>query len=105
MKEIVILIKHVMIVFYVDWTIAQNYLDFILSLIAVMPQLLEMKIFVQLPLGVKLVKETVIYMKNAKKISFADQIIVHIHLVLILKQIAVSIIHKQLLVMKAFAQM
>ena len=48
-------------------------------------------------------KEIVILMKNAKKISYVDQIIVHIHLVLTLKQIVVLIIHNQLLEMKTFA--
>ena len=48
MKVIVIFIMSVKMVFSVDQTIVQIILAFILNLIAVMPQLLEMKIFVQL---------------------------------------------------------
>ena len=48
-KEIVlILMISVKMVLFVAQTIAQLPLAFILNLIAVMPQLLEMKIFVQL---------------------------------------------------------
>ena len=48
MKVIVIFMTSVKMVFSVDQTIVQIILAFILNLIAVMPQLLEMKIFVQL---------------------------------------------------------
>ena len=50
-------------------------------------------------------KEIVILMKNAKKISYVDQIIVHIHLVLTLKQIVVLIILNQLLEMNIFVHL
>ena len=91
--------------FSVDQTIVQILLAFILSLIAVMPQLLEMKTFVQLLILVVKMKEIVILMKSAKKISYVDQIIVQIHLVLSLKRIAVMIIHNLLLEMKTFVQL
>ena len=77
---------------YVDQTIVQSILDFILNLIAVMSQLLEMNIFVHLEYLVEKMKEIVILMLSDKKISFVEQIIVRIHLDLILKQIAVMII-------------
>ena len=48
MKVIVIFMTSVKMVFSVDQKIVQIILAFILNLIAVMPQLLEMKIFVQL---------------------------------------------------------
>ena len=70
---------NVRMVLPVDQTIVQILLDFILNLIAVMSQLLEMKIFVNLEYLVQKMKEIVILMKNAKKISYVDQIIVHIH--------------------------
>ena len=48
MKEIVILMMSVRMALDVDQTIAQSPLAFILNLIAVISQLLEMNIFVQL---------------------------------------------------------
>ena len=48
MREIVIFMMHVMMVFYVDQTIAQLHSVLTLKLIVVIKQPLEMKIFVQL---------------------------------------------------------
>ena len=63
----------------VDQTIAWLNMDLITMQIAVMLQLLEMIIFVQLINLVKSMKETVILMMNAKAIYFVDQIIVQVH--------------------------
>ena len=89
MKEIVTLMMNVRMVLPVDQTIVQISLDFILNLIAVMPQLLEMNIFVQLEFLVEKMKEVVIIMMSVKMALFVDQTIVQLHLVLILKLIVV----------------
>ena len=66
-------------------TIVQNYLDFILNLIAVMSQLLEMNIFVQLLILVEKMKEIVIQKMNVKIVLLVEQTIVQLHLVSTLK--------------------
>ena len=66
-KEIVTLIMIVRLAFYVDQTIVQISLDFILKLIAVINQLLEMNIFVQKLIPVQYMKEIVIQIMNVKK--------------------------------------
>ena len=92
-KEIVILMMNVRMAFSVDQTIVRILLDFILSLIAVMPQLLEMKTFVQLQILVVKIKEIVILTMSAKLVLLVDQIIVQLLLVLALEQIVVIQIH------------
>ena len=64
-KEIVILMMNVRMVFPVDQTIVQTLLDFILNLIVVMIQLLEMNIFVQVLILVVKMKEIAILTMNA----------------------------------------
>ena len=64
-KEIVTLMMNVRMVFFVDQTIVQNPLAFILNLIAVMSHLWEMKIFVHQLILVLLMKEIVILTMNA----------------------------------------
>ena len=65
MKEIVTLMMNVRMVFPVDQTIVQTLLDFILNLIVVMIQLLEMNIFVQVLILVVKMKEIAILTMNA----------------------------------------
>ena len=66
MQEIVTQMMNVRMVFYVDQTIVQRILAFILNLIAVMPQLLEMNIFVHLEYLVEKMKEIAIQIMNVK---------------------------------------
>ena len=73
----------------VDQTIVQITLAFILNLIAVMPQLLEMNIFVHLEYLVKKMKEIVILMLSVRLVLLVDQTTVLLHLVLTLKLIVV----------------
>ena len=92
MKEIVISILSVKMVLYVDQIIVQIPLAFILNLIAVMPQLLEMNIFVQLLILVQKMKEIVILIMNAKQTFFVIlQLVVQHILDLHLMWIAVSV--------------
>ena len=80
LKETVTLMINVKKVSDVEQTIAHIHLDLMLILIAVILQLLEMRISVQSMNLVKWMKVTVIPMMNAKVICFVDQTIVHIHL-------------------------
>ena len=68
MKDIVILMMSVKMVFFVEQTIAQLHLDLILDIIVAIKQNLVMKISVLLLILVEKVKEIVIPMKNAKKV-------------------------------------
>ena len=68
MKDIVILMMSVKMVFFVEQTIAQLHLDLVLDIIVAIKQNLGMKISVQLLILVEKVKEIVIPMKNAKKV-------------------------------------
>ena len=70
MREIVILMMSVEMVFYVDLTIAHFHLVFTQKLIVVIKQLLEKKIFVYLEFLVEKMKEIVILMMNVKKVIF-----------------------------------
>ena len=70
MREIVILMMSVEMVFYVDLTIAHFPLVFTQKLIVVIKQLLEKKIFVYLEFLVEKMKEIVILMMNVKKVIF-----------------------------------
>ena len=92
MKEIVMLMMSVKMVLLVDQTIAQLLLVLTLKLIVVINQLLEMNIFVHLEFLVEKMKEIVIQTLNVKATIFVDQIIVHLHLVLSLKLIAVVVL-------------
>ena len=74
----------------VGQTIVLIHLDLMHIQIAVMMQLLEMRIFAQLMNLVKWMKVTVIPMTNAKVICFVDQTIVQIHLEFFLQLIAVN---------------
>ena len=89
MKEIVILMMSVKMVFFVDQTIAQLHSVLTLKLIVVINQLLEMRIFVHLQLLVEKMKEIVILMMNVKMVFLVAQIIVQPHLVFLLLQIVV----------------
>ena len=64
----------------VDQTTVLLCLDLTTTQIAVMMQMLEMRIFAQLMNLVKWMKVTVIPMRNAKAICFVDQTIVQIRL-------------------------
>ena len=79
LKGTVTLMINVKKVLDVDQTIAWLPLDLMPTQIAVMKQLLEMMIFVQLMNLVKWMKVTVIPMMNAKVICFVDQTTVHFH--------------------------
>ena len=68
MKDIVILMMSVNMVFFVEQTIVQLHLDIVLDIIVVIKQNLVMKISVLLLFLVEKVKEIVILMKNAKKV-------------------------------------
>ena len=92
MKEIVMLMMSVKMVLLVDQTIVQLHLALTLNLIAVIAQLLEMKIFVQLELLVEKMKEIVILMMSVKMVLSVDQTIVHFHWVLTLTLIVVTIL-------------
>ena len=79
-------------VFLVDQTIVQTLLDFILNLIVVILQLLEMNIFVQLLILVDKMKEIVILMMSVKMVLAVDQTIAWLHLVLTMTLIAVVVL-------------
>ena len=68
MKDIVILMMSVKMVFFVEQTIAQLHLDLVLDIIVAIKQNLVMKTSVQLLILVEKVKEIVIPMKNANKV-------------------------------------
>ena len=67
-KDIVILMMSVKMVFFVDQTIAQLHLGLALELIVAIIQNLEMKISVQLSILVEKMKEIVIPMKNVRQV-------------------------------------
>ena len=90
LKETVTLMTNVKKVSDVDQTIVQLHLDLMHTQIAVMMQLLEMRIFAQLMNLVKWMKVTVIPIMNAKAICFVDQTIVLIHLGFYLQLTAVN---------------
>ena len=89
MKEIVILMMSVKLVFFADQTIAQLHLVLALKLIVVINQLLEMKIFADLEVLAEKMKEIVMLMMSVKMVLFVDQTIAQLHLVLTLKLIVV----------------
>ena len=72
MKEIVMLIMSVKMVFFVDQTIVQQHLVLSQKLIVVINQLLEMKIFVHLEFLVVKMKEIAILMLSVKLVLFVD---------------------------------
>ena len=78
-KETVTLMTNVKKASGVDQTIAQIHLDLMLTQIAVILQLLEMRIFAQIMSPAKWMKVTVIPMMNAKVICFVEQTIVLFH--------------------------
>ena len=88
MREIVILMMSVKMVFYVDQTIAHFHLDFIHKLIVVINQFLEKKTFVHLEFLVEKMKEIVTLMINVKMVIFVPSC-AQLHLILTQKQIAV----------------
>ena len=102
MKEIVILMMSVKMVFFVDQTIAQHHLGLTLKLIVVINQLLEMNIFVHLEFLVEKMKEIVISILNVKTIFFVDPTTAQLHLVFFLKW---TVVINQLLEMKIFVQL
>ena len=79
MKVIVILMKNVKLVLYVDQTIAQVHLVLNLKLIVVINQLLEIGIFVHLEFLVEKMKEIVILLISAKMVLLVDQTIAQFH--------------------------
>ena len=89
MKEIVILMMSVKLVWVVDQTIAQLHLGLNLKLIVVINQLLEMNIFVHLEFLVEKMMEIVTLIVNVKAAFFVDITTVQFHLVLTLKLIVV----------------
>ena len=102
MKEIVILTMNARMVLPVVQTIVQVPLDFILNLIAAMPQLLDMNIFAHLEIHVEQMKEIVTLMMNVRMVLYVDQTIVQTLLDFILNLIAVM---PQLLEMNIFVQL
>ena len=82
MKEIVIQMMNVKVIFFVGQTIVWLHLVLTLKLIAVINPFLKIA---QLIILVLKMKEIVIHMMNVKAILFVDQIIVWIHLVLTLE--------------------
>ena len=92
MKVVVVLMMSVRMVSYVDLIIVQLHLVLTLKLIVVINQLLEMNIFVHLEFLVKIMREIVILIVNAKAITFADQTTAWFHLDLTLKLIAVVVL-------------
>ena len=67
---------NVRMVLPVDQTIVQILLDLILNLIAVITQILEMNIFVQLIILVSKIKGIVIHMMSVRVVLLVDQTIV-----------------------------
>ena len=92
MKEIVILMMSVKMVFFVDQTIVQLHSVLTLKLIVVINQLLEMNIFVHLEFLVEKMKEIVILIVNVKPTTFVDLTTAQLHSVLTLKLIAVVVL-------------
>ena len=82
MKVTAIFMTNVNKVLDVDQIIAMTLLDLITTQIAVMLQLLEMRIFAQLMNLVKSMKVTVIPMMNAKTICFVDQTTVNFQFIM-----------------------
>ena len=78
MKDIVILMMSVKMVFFVEQTIAQLHLGLVLEKIVAIKQYLEMKISVQLLILVEKMKEIVITMKNARQVLIV--ILPYVHL-------------------------
>ena len=76
MKEIVMLMMSVKMVFFVDQTIVQLHLVLTQKLIVVINQLLEMKIFADLEVLAEKMKEIVMLMMSVKMVLVVDQIIV-----------------------------
>ena len=101
-REIVILMMSVIMVLLVEQIIVQILLDFNLNLIAVMPLLLEMNIFVHLEYLVQKMREIVTHMMNVRMVFSVVQTIVQIRLDFILNLIAVM---PQLLEMNIFVQL
>ena len=92
MKEIVMLMMSVKMVFFVDQTIAWLHLVLIRKLIVVINQLLEIFIFVHLEFLVEKMKEIVTLIVNVKAAFFVDITTVQFHLVLTLKLIVVVVL-------------
>ena len=101
-KEIVTHMMNVRLAFSVDQTTVQILSDFILNLIAVMHQLLEMNVFVHLESLVEKIKGTVMLIMSVKMVLCVDQTIVQLHLALTLKLIVVI---NQLLEINIFAHL
>ena len=101
MMEIVILMTYVKRILLVDQTIVQVHLVLNPKLIAVINQLLEMNIFVNLEFLVEKMKEIVMLMMSVKRIFFVDQTTALLHLILPLRLIVVI---NQLLEMNIFVQ-
>ena len=90
LKGTVIFMNNAKKVLDVDQTIAQFHLGLMPTQIAVMIQKLELRIFAQLMILVKLMKVTAILTMNAKTICFADLTIVQTRLGFYLQLIAVN---------------
>ena len=90
MREIVILMMSVKMVFYVDQTIVRLHLVLILKLIVVINQLLGMNISVHLEFLVEKMKEIVTLIVNVKAVFFVDITTAWLHLVLTLNLIVVT---------------
>ena len=90
LKGIVIVMNNVKKVSDADQTIAQHHLDLIQTMIAVMFQLLVMKVFAQVLTSVTLMKVTAILQMNVKAICFVDQTIALNHLAIQLQLTAVN---------------
>ena len=82
MKEIVIQMMNVKVIFFVDQTTVWLHLVLALKLIAVIKPILKIALMIILVLKMK---EIVIHMMNVKEIFFVDQTIVYLLLVLTLK--------------------
>ena len=78
MKEIVIHMMSVKMVYFVDQITVQPHSVLTLKLIVVINQLLEMKIFANLEFLVLKMKEIVIFMMSVKIVLFVDLIIVQL---------------------------
>ena len=99
MKEIVIQMMNVKVIFFVDQTTVWLHLVLALKLIAVIKPILKIALMIILVLKMK---EIVIHMMSVKMVLFVDQTIVQLHLVLTLKLIVVI---NQLLEMKIFVHL
>ena len=89
MKEIVMLMKSVKMVFFVDQTIAYLLLVLSQKLIVVINQLLEMNIFVHLEFLVEKMKVIVTLIVNVKAVFFVGITTAQFHMDLTLKVIVV----------------